>query len=135
MTTTVYLICGVPGSGKTWVCKQLIGKFAYLAHDDYLKDFVGAVTRLARVSELPIVTECPFGEREIKAKLEAAGLYVVPIFIVEEPTVIEARYIAREGKPFPRQHATRAISIKERAIEWGAFHGTSAEVLDMLNNV
>ncbi len=35
MAQKIYLVCGVPGSGKTWVCKQLTDKFQYVAHDDY----------------------------------------------------------------------------------------------------
>ena len=135
MTNIVYLICGVPASGKTWVCKQLIGKFMYVPHDDHLKDFVGAVTRAASISDKPILSECPFGERKIKEQLEANGLFVVPMFIVEDMHVIAQRYVEREGRYFPKQHATRAISIKDRAIEWDAFYGTSQEVLEKLKEV
>lgn len=135
MTNIIYLICGVPGSGKTWVCERLIGKFTYVPHDDHLKDFVGAVSRAAFASDLPILSECPFGERLLKEKLESEGFYVVPLFVVEQPSVIEQRYTARERKPFPKAHATRAMSIKERAIEWGAVHGSSDEILAYLKAI
>lgn len=135
MTSIVYLICGVPASGKTWVCKQLVDKFTYLPHDNHMKDFTPAIRKAAQESQKPILSECPFGERLIKEALEAEGFYVVPIFVVEDPDVIAQRYTRRSGKSFPKQHATRALSIKNRAIEWGAMHGTSQEVLAELKKI
>lgn len=132
MTNMVYLICGVPGSGKTWVCERLLGQFTYVAHDDHMKDFVNAIWQVAQESDFPIVSECPFAERLIKGQLEAKGLTIIPLFIVEDSAVIERRYNQRSGKVFPKSHATRSVSILSRAIEWGAFHGTSEEVLDRI---
>ena len=33
---TVYLVVGVPASGKSWVCEQLKDKFEYVHHDGFI---------------------------------------------------------------------------------------------------
>jgi hypothetical protein len=128
----IYLICGVPGSGKTWVCEQLRHKFNYVVHDDHIKDVVGAILRSAANSNVPTITECPFAERELRAKLVMHGFQVNPVFIVEEPEIVRSRYIGREGREPHRGALTRASSIGDRAREWNAPHGTSTEMLDYL---
>lgn len=132
MTKKIYLICGVPGSGKTWVSKQLDGKFHYLPHDANYKNHTHAVWKASQISDKPIITECPFGERELKARLIAHGLDVKPYFVVESPDTVKLRYEDREKRPCPQNHITRASSIGARAKEWQAPHGTSDEVLQLL---
>lgn len=129
----VILVCGVPGSGKTWVCRQLPpDKFQYIPHDEHLKDIVRALAVAARTSSLPIVTECPFGERGMREQLETLGCVVKPVFVVESPDVIWRRYADREGKSPSKSTMTRASSIINRAEEWGAPHGTSSHILNYL---
>jgi len=99
----VYLICGVPGSGKTWVCEQLRDDFIYVPHDIYFTEYLPDVM-LRHVEEYgdrrqAYVTECPFGERIAREQLEAAGFEVRPFFVIEEPDVVAQRYSKREGKP------------------------------------
>lgn len=129
----VYLICGVPGSGKTWVSKQLAHKFEYIPHDMHYKDHAKVIAQKSESLERPIITECPFAERELRAVLTASGLEVKPYFVVEHPDVAKARYESRENKPFPKNNYTRASSISKRADEWQAPKGTSQEVLELLN--
>lgn len=134
MKPTVYLICGVPGSGKTWVAKQLRDQFTYVPYDDHRK--AGIVSALkAKRGLSPLVTECPFGESELKAELEKAGFDVRPYFITEDTETIQARYEDREGKPLDQRAVTRSKTIGARAREWGAPSGTSAQVLKMLQHV
>lgn len=129
----VYLVCGVPGSGKTWVCSQLQDRFTYVPNDDYIGgDYVKELYRAARSSEKPILGDCPFAERMVRDKLIGLGIDLVPVFIVEPAQVVKKRYEEREGKPCPTQHLTRAMNIKERAEIWRAPFGTSSEVLDIL---
>ena len=132
MNHIVYLVCGVPGSGKTWVCEQLRHKFNYVAHDDHLKDLVGAILRSSASSSAPTITECPFAEREMRIKLTMHGFQVRPIFIVEDPDTVRSRYMAREGREPHRGALTRADSIGARAREWQAPYGTSTEMLAYL---
>lgn len=153
---TVYLVCGVSGSGKSWVCRQLSDKFNYIPHDrcwshptakpdegldpkwgpkDCKSTHVETIAKEAKDSDKPILTEVPFGERLIKEQLEAKGLKVRTVFVIEDPGVISERYQKREGKPLQKAAVTRATSIKERAKEWGSFFGTSDEVLNHLKDL
>jgi gluconate kinase len=137
--TKVYVLCGVPGSGKTWVCSQLTDKFRFVAHDDDYKSHPDRVIKAALensgTENRPVLTDCPFAERELRDKLEGAGFRVVPIFIVEPPEVVSGRYLKRTGKPLPQNSLTRAVSILNRAKEWKARHGTSIEIRDYLQNL
>jgi len=129
----VILICGVSGSGKTWVAKQLDPeKFAYISHDQYRDDLPTVIQAVSETTTRPVVTECPFGERVLKEKLEKMRLEVIPVFIVEEPSLIAKRYMEREGKAIGKAPMTRATTIKDRVKEWDAFSGTSKEVLEYL---
>lgn len=132
---TVYLICGVPASGKSWICEQLIGKYAYLPHDLHYEDHIEATTSLAKHSSMPVITECPFGERITKEKLEANGCQVIPLFVVEPTSVVRRRFEERERRELPKNVATRSVTILERAMEWNAKHGTSEEILKLLKEL
>lgn len=132
----IYLVCGVPGSGKSWVCNQLSEKFEYIANDDFIgKDYLKELFAAARRSEKPILADCPFAERKVREELEAMRLKVIPYFIVESPQVVKQRYEKREGRPVEKNTISRAMSIKGRAEEWNAPHGTSSQVLELLKAV
>lgn len=148
----VYLICGVPASGKSWVCRQLKDKFNYVPHDrcwehPTLKPKPGdedgewppgaKSTHLQVLSRevhgnKPIVTECPFGERILKDALDAQGIEVKAYFVVEKPQVVIDRYRQRQKRTPPQNVITRATTIEQRADEWAAPKGTSEEVLNLL---
>lgn len=129
----LYLICGVPGSGKSWVLSQVADKFICLENDSFIgKDYTREIAKKFQSTSKPVVADCPFGERFLRDKLESLGVSVEPIFIVEKPEVVKKRYEEREGKPIPQAHLTRAKSILTRANEWGAFFGTSEEVANYL---
>lgn len=154
----IYLVVGVSGSGKSWACRQAADKFHYVPHDrcwvhpskknwdpatvwaadlgDDSRYLPGAKSNHAevliaavKVAKRPVLTECPFGERVLREELEAAGIKVIPIFVIEKPGIVALRYQKREGKEIPKAALTRATSIIERAKEWRAYSGTSEEVL------
>ncbi len=135
----VYLLCGPPGSGKTWVGTQLEHKFTYVKHDAYdWKDnnqHFKATLDAAKESEKPVLTDIPFGERDFKERLENKGLTVIPVFVLEHATVVQKRYEAREKKKIPKHFLSRTLSIPERAKEWKAFVGTSEQVLAHMKDV
>jgi gluconate kinase len=132
----VYLVCGVPGAGKSWVCNQLTEKFTYVPNDDYIGgDHLKEVYRAARASEKPVLVDCPFAERTVRDNLINNGVDVIPVFIVESPQTVKRRYESREGKPVSQSTLTRAMSIAQRAIQWRAFQGTSEKVLEHLKGV
>ncbi len=132
MTRPVYLVCGVPGSGKTWVCKQLTDLFHYIPHDLYYSTHVKVLVKAVREASKPVLTEVPFGERLIREELEAKGVTVIPYFVIIKPETARKQYTARENKPYPKMFFSRASTIKNRAIEWNAPHGTSPEILALL---
>jgi ATP-dependent Lon protease len=132
----IYLVVGCPGVGKTWVCKQLEGKFLYVAHDDHPDE--GLYTNFlaaAAEGEKPVVGEIPFGLSKIQAALEESGIHVIPVFILEREKTIEARYWMREKREIPKGHLTRQKTYAARARELSAFAGTAEEVLAHLKGV
>lgn len=131
----VYLVCGVPGSGKTWVCSQLKDKFNYIPHDNHTENIQEVIKDASMNGNKTVITECPFGERSFKEFLEGFNILVIPVFIVEDPTVVQERYFKREGKPLYKAGITRATTIKDRALEWNAIFGTSNEILEFLKKV
>lgn len=156
MRQPIYLVCGVSGSGKSWACRQVADEFNYIPHDrcwshptakptDDLDPKWGppgsVSTHLynlivaSRSSDKPVLTECPFNERNLREQLEANELEVIPIFVIEDPHIIAERYQSREGKPIPKSAFSRAFSIGGRARDWGCFYGTSKQVADHLKNI
>lgn len=127
----VFLICGVSGSGKSWVCRQLSNKFNYIPHDEHFNDDLAKVLS-EKDNGKPFITECPFGERVLKSQLEWAGFKVRPYFVYEKPFTVYKRFIEREGKEPSKAVMTRAATIKKRIDEWKAPHGSSEELLKML---
>lgn len=152
---TVYLVIGVPGAGKTWLCRQLGELYNYVPHDqcwthpsarpgpDYpdwgppgsKSTHAEEITQAARSSMKPVVTEVPFGESRLRDELVNRGIKVVPVFVIEDVDTHKKRYAAREGIPLPKSAASRAASIRARAKEWRAFAGSSEEVLDHLREL
>jgi hypothetical protein len=132
----VYIVCGVPGSGKTWVCDKVKDKFTYVPNDDYIgRSYVSALVKASKSSNKPVLGDCPFGERPLKEELEQLGIKVVPLFLTEKGSVIKQRYEARDGKPIPQAHLTRAMGLEARAIEWGAKYGTATALVDLLKAI
>lgn len=135
---SIYLVVGVPGSGKSWVCEQLRDKFEYVHHDGYIghikqpEVYVDAILQKAKSATKPLLTEAPFSISQIKDPLEAQGFKVIPVFILEDPRIVSERYQKREKKQIPTGHLTRMETYRSRAREWGSFFGTSQQVLEHL---
>lgn len=139
MKQPIYLVVGTPGSGKTWVCKQLGDKYDHLAHDDYsdskryVKDAMHNVDYNAINSiHKPTLIETPFSVSQVMEPIEAKGYTVIPVFIIESPDTTAKRYEEREYKPIPQGHLTRIETYRQRAKELKAFSGTSEQVLAYL---
>lgn len=128
----VYMICGVPGAGKSWVCKRASSRYDYIAHDDYIGDEGAYLDMLSTERDRPVITECPFGERLLREKLEFLGAQVIPLFVIEDPETVKTRYFKRKATMPSKNVLTRAVTIKTRAKEWEAFSGTSSQVLEFL---
>lgn len=136
----IYLLIGVPGSGKSWVSAQLTN-FHYVHHDGYIghinqpKEYVFGILDALKTATKPILAEAPFSISQIKDPLEERGLKVIPVFILEHPHVLHQRYMNREGRNIPQGHLTRQETYRKRAMEWKAFMGTSSDVLKYLQSI
>jgi hypothetical protein len=151
--TEVVLVCGVQGSGKSWVCRQLTGSYRYVPHDrcwshplqtpsedldaawgppGSKSTHVEEIMKAAAVGGKPVLTEAPFGERQLRDELTKRGCQVRVVFIVEEPAVLARRYRNREGKSLPPGVLSRAFGLQQRAQQWGCFSGDSDAVLKHL---
>jgi len=132
----VFLVIGCPGSGKTWICDQLKDLFFLVHHDLHIGMEGGLyafhINRAASRSHKPILAEAPFSISAIKDPLEKVGIRVIPVVIQEKDDVIKRRYLKREGRMIPQGHLTRQKTYALRAKQWGAFIGTSEEVLEHL---
>ncbi|PWT73945.1 MAG: hypothetical protein C5B60_07480 [Chloroflexi bacterium] len=134
----IYLLVGCPGSGKTWVCSQLGDAFHIVPHDKRRHNaaiYAREIENEMETATKPLIIETPFGVSEIMFELKVKRSYdVVPVFIIEEPGILEERYFKRSGKQIPQGHLTRQETYRERARDLGAFTGTSAEVAAMLKS-
>jgi len=131
-----YLVIGVPCSGKSWVCEQLKDRFCYVRHDDHIGGhYVDVIIRTATMVTKPLLIETPFSVSQIKDALEKKGFTITPVFILESPEVLNQRYRAREGTPIITGHLTRQETYRQRAVDWGAYRGTSEEVLRYLQSM
>lgn len=132
----VILVCGVSGSGKTWVCEQLKDKFHYVPHDLHYKNHAQVMFEEGKKTQKPQITECPFGERVFRHDLiYKYNFTVLPYFVITPPDVVAKQYLEREGKPLPKAAYTRATSILDRAKDWKAPYGSSIEILEKLQKL
>lgn len=131
-----FMVVACPGAGKTWVCEQLKELFDYVHHDLFIgmegDRYVREIIARSQNATKPLLIEAPFSISQIKDPLERAGFQITPVFIQEDPKVISDRYMAREKKEIPKGHLTRQETYRQRANEWGAFRGTSTQVLEHL---
>lgn len=126
----VYLLVGVPGSGKSWVASQLQDKFYHVPHDSHIgEDYPTILKDLASLAILkPILAETPFSVSQFVKVLPN----LETVYIIEPYNTVLARYKAREGKEPAKGDATRQETYKQRARASGSFVGSSQEVLEYL---
>lgn len=140
---TAYLVCGVPGSGKSWVCNQVKHKLAYVHHDLFIgmagPTYVNAIISVSKKTDKPLLIEAPFSISQIKEPLEKAGIQVKPVVIAEKEDVYKQRYMndPKRVKNITHLsgHMTRTKTYLQRAKEFGWFSGTSQEVLEYLQRI
>lgn len=132
MAQTIHLLCGVPGSGKTWVGTQL-SKFNWVPHDDHdVSKYHTELIRAAKTSTKPVLAEAPFRISTLIKQLEGAGLKVKTYYITAPEKVIRDRYQKRSKKPFPKQHSTNLRRYDSK--QWDV-RGTSGQIFDELKKV
>lgn len=111
----IYLICGAPGSGKTWVAKQLADKATWVPHDKHAVGEYYKALLAADGQGKQVIGEAPFRASVLIGQLQKAGAKVQPIYISEPDSVIAERYAQREGKPIPTQHLRTNARYASRA--------------------
>jgi gluconate kinase len=134
-TKKVILLVGVPCSGKSWITSQLHDEFTVMEQDDFIgQSYFNVVREALKHSQKPIITNTPFGMSELMASLEQAGAEVEPVYVIDHPDTLQARYMARNQRALPQGHLTRQLTYMDRAKDTGAFWGTSEQVLKHLRS-
>lgn len=132
----VYILVGSPGVGKTWVSNQLKDQYEVIEHDDFMytrnNEYVKALIQSSQSNNKSIIANTPFGLSDLIEALEHNKIEVIPIFIIEHPTILEQRYRKRENKAIPKGHITRQQTYYNRSLELNAFKGTALEALNYL---
>jgi RNase adaptor protein for sRNA GlmZ degradation len=133
----IFLIVGVPGSGKSWIAEQLEDRLNYVRHDDSKDqwDYIGALRDAAYSSRVPVIAEAPFSVKSIMEPLNNFGIKVTPFYITESKQTLSERYWNREQRVIPKMHLTRAATYAKRAEESGAIRGTSSEILEAIRGL
>lgn len=128
----MHLICAVPGSGKTWICKQL-DQFSYIPHDEYPVDrYHVKLIEAAQWSKKPILAEAPFRCSVLIEQLKEKEISV-KTYHIDEPLVrVIDQYEKRMKKRFPKQHMSNYYRYRDR--EWD-HRGTSEQILSILKAV
>lgn len=129
---TIHLLCGVPGSGKTWIAKQL-NSFNYIPHDDFpVSDYHEYLLAAAKRMSRPVLGEAPFRISILIDKIKAQNVPVKTYYISEPEHLIKQRYEKRDLKPWPKQHATNLQKYNQR--QWDT-KGSAQEILNLLRKV
>jgi guanylate kinase len=125
----LFLVCGVPGAGKSWVCNQLTN-CTYISFDGTKKkDHLQLLIEAGRLPQ-PIVFDPTF---KISTLIKRYGdiFDIKPVFILESELTLKKR-IADRGGEWTTSLDKRIIQIGKRAEKYGIFSGTSSEVLDFM---
>jgi predicted pyridoxine 5'-phosphate oxidase superfamily flavin-nucleotide-binding protein len=116
--------------------ERLGDKFTRVENDRHLGESKWALANRCKsclaTIDRPVIIDVPFAEREMRSELENLCMEVVPVFIVEQPHIVRRRYEARGRMETPQNIITRCTTIADRAKEWGAYQGTSQEILKYL---
>lgn len=128
---TVYLVSGVSGSGKSWVCEQLLDKFTYVSYDKNSKS--KHLELLKQSSGKPKLYDPPI-KISTFIRRHSDMFNIRPVFIIEEESVIRARLMQRGGV-FTDSATKRISAIRSRSKKYGIFSGTSSQVLAYLQTI
>jgi transposase-like protein len=126
---TVYLVCGVPGAGKSWICEQLKDKINYISYDDTKND----EERLTLLRNTAISLYDPTFKISTFIKRYSHEFNLIPLFIIEKEETLKERLIGRGGE-WTESLTRRIIAIDSRSKKYGQFSGTSQEVLNYLKS-
>jgi len=126
---TVYMVCGVSGVGKSWVCRQLTNMFNYVSYDEVPKK-----------EHLRCIIENNTGKHSLYdpsinistfIKRNSHQFDIRPIFIIEDEATIRSR-LSQRGGTFTESAINRMRAIDARTKKYGIFSGNSLQVLEYL---
>ena len=128
--STVYLILGAPGAGKSWVCDQLIELYNYVSFDKE--------PRSQQISQLSMYT----GKNKLFDPTIGISTFIKQyydlfdlrlVIIREDIAILEQRIKNRGGKITPTicKRQKRILQF----VNMAEFIGTSSEVLRYLKNI
>jgi hypothetical protein len=118
----VYLVCGVAGCGKSWVCNQLMHIVKYVPYD--------------RDGHVYPTEEVELHDRTVHvvttiSRWRSIGIDVVPIFILGDFLKVKKHLLDRGGK-ITKSLYSRWKRMNRLNAKWGVFAGDSDEVLAFL---
>lgn len=132
MKPKIYMLCGAPAAGKSWVVNRLQdhieNKFIYVSYDNTPKK--QHIELLQIPNELPKIYDPTFKISTIIQR-HSDSLDLHPVFIYELDDVIIRRMKERGGDITPTI-TKRNKEILKRHKKYGGFIGTSEEVFQYL---
>lgn len=130
----VYLLCGPPGCGKTWVSEQIAEKFNFLIHEEYpIEQYQTALLNASWISEKPVLGNLPFRCGVVIDFLKSKNVDTKAIYVVEPYDTVARRFIEREGRErFSGWHKKNIRHQNKRAAQRADFAGTAEEVLNYM---
>ncbi len=136
---TVYLIVGVPASGKSTILSQC-DSFERLEHDAFIGhppgSYVKAIKRLVAYATKSVLVETPFSISQISEPLAKAGIIVKPLVIVESSETLHKRWDERSTAAKVRAgHLSRQCTFEERARSHAWPMGTASQMLAYLQSI
>lgn len=129
----IYILVGVPASGKTWVCNRIKG-MTVVRNDDYMGDRSGYVQAIKEASkgDKPVLCEAPFAASQLIEMLHSINKPIKQVLVTGPIEEIENRYKERKnGQPFRAAFKTNHRRYEEDPDRF-EFSGTSEEVLKWL---
>ncbi len=127
----IYLLAGVPASGKSWVCSKLHDTYTVVQHDDYMKGGYLEAIKAATAGPKPVLCETPFSVSQLQEPLLQAGHEVEVVFVYAPEAELLLRYESR-GRSMPKGAEARQATYRARQELLKSFGGTSTEVLEYL---
>ncbi len=137
---TVYLLVGVPGSGKTWVLDRLPpDKFTIIRNDDFIDcmpEHTPAIVNASRAGGRPVICDVPFSMSMVTVPLGDAGVPMKAVYLIEDVNHLLLRWHERKTKQSAQDgHLTRQQTYQLRAMTSDAPCGTSDEMLEYLSRI
>lgn len=128
----IYLLVGIPASGKSWICDRMKG-MKVIRHDDF-KDRGEYLAHLwEAAADGDVLAEAPFNAAEIVRSMNRRRVPICEVHVTGELPEIEKRYLDRTDgkKSLPANFRTNHTRYKQDH-ERFEFVGTSDEVLKWL---